>query len=59
MSEVDSFVHKLHHLREKGSTQITVDIDYLLGVLNNHTQPQPVAADPAQGVLGIDGGQFS
>lgn len=58
MSEVDSFVHKLHHLREKGSTQITVDIDFLLGVLNDHTQLQPVAADPAQGVLSIDGGQF-
>lgn len=59
-AKLDQFVHKLHTLKSQGSTQLTVDIDHLLGLLSDTSRTAPAITSAAFRLdsVRLDGGSF-
>jgi hypothetical protein len=57
MPSLDSFLMYLKNVKESGKTEVTVDVDFLLGVLGVQEMPQ-TPKKPIASEVEVDGGKF-
>lgn len=57
MPSLDSFLMYLKNVKESGKTEVTVDVDFLLGVLGVQEMPQ-TPKKPVASEVEVDGGKF-
>ena len=57
MQKHSDFIKKLSHLKQRGSKQITVDIDYLMDILTSMPS-ENIIDSPLNKNYNVDGGDF-